>query len=238
MKTSILGLATVFMIALCFLSPCAWAGSDVLFDKIQKAVKENLANTISDKAELEELRIVRGAEYLEGGYRDLTIQNVYMDGYSGRNKAIYVVYLKDNASKSINVVVEASYDVFAEVYVTARPLSRGEAVTKDDYYTVRQKLSKLPSGVITDKSQIEGKVLKSSVTDGVIIRSNYLLTSVSIKRGQKVKIIVAGDNVEITSSGTIRSDATVGESANVLCDHTKKEVSGILVSPTMVKVKI
>jgi len=30
----------------------------------------------------------------------------------------------------------------------------------------------------------------------------------------------------------------VGEAANVLCDLTKKEVSGILVSPTLLKVKI
>ena len=221
-----------------FICTGAWAGSDALFDKVQRAVKENLAATISDKAELEELRIVRGAEYFGGAHGEMTVQNLYMDGYSGRNKAIYAVYLKDSSSNTVNVVVEASYDVFSDVYVTSRAMSRGEVLSKDDYYTVRQKLSKLPTGAITDKSQIEGKVLKSSVTDGVIIRSNYLLASASIKRGQKVNIIVAGDNVEITASGTLKSDTMVGESVNVLCDLTKKEVSGILVSPNLVKVKI
>ncbi len=52
----------------------AWADTDVLFDKVQAAVKENLAITISDKAELEELRIVKGAEYFGGGNGDMTVR--------------------------------------------------------------------------------------------------------------------------------------------------------------------
>ena len=216
----------------------ARAENNLLLDKIQKAVKENMTSSISDKVELEELRIVKGAEYLGDAAREMTIQNIYMDGYSGRNKVIYAVYLKDRLSKTVNVVVEASYDVFADVYVTARSLPKGEVLTQDDYYTVRQKLSKLPAGAITDKAEIEGKILKASVTDGVIIRSNYLLSSSTVKRGQKVNVIVSGENIVISAKGTLRSDTMIGETANVLCDLTRKEVSGVLVSPSLVKVKI
>ncbi|MGO9380312.1 MAG: flagellar basal body P-ring formation chaperone FlgA [Dissulfurispiraceae bacterium] len=216
----------------------AWAGSDVLFDKVQKAVKENLASAVSDKVELEELRIVKGAEFFGGADRDMTIQNLYMDGYSGHNKIIYAIYLQDKSLHSSNVVVEASYDVFADVYVTARALSKGEVLSKDDYYIVRQKLSKLPAGAITDKQEIEGKFLKTTIADGVIIKSSNLLSSAMIKRGQKVNVIVSGENVMVSAQGTLRSDTMVGESAHVICDLTKKEVSGILVSPTLVQVQI
>ncbi len=221
-----------------FMSVSAQAGNNALLDKIQAAVKGHLASTVSEKVELEELRIVRGAEYFGGSNGDMAIQNLYMDGYSGRNKVVYAVYLKDSSSKTVNVVVEVSYDVFADVYVTARSLSRGEVLSQDDYYAVRQKLSKLPAGAVTDKNQIEGKILKASVTDGVIIRSNYLLSSATVKRGQKVNVIVSGENVVISAKGTLKGDTLVGEAANVLCDLTKKEVSGILVSPTLLKVKI
>jgi flagella basal body P-ring formation protein FlgA len=221
-----------------FMSVSAQAGNNALLDKIQAAVKGHLASTVSEKVELEELRIVRGAEYFGGSNGEMAIQNLYMDGYSGRNKVVYAVYLKDSSSKTVNVVVEVSYDVFADVYVTARSLSRGEVLSQDDYYAVRQKLSKLPAGAVTDKNQIEGKILKASVTDGVIIRSNYLLSSATVKRGQKVNVIVSGENVVISAKGTLKGDTLVGEAANVLCDLTKKEVSGILVSPTLLKVKI
>lgn len=216
----------------------AWAGTDVLFDKVQKAVKDNLASTISEKVELEELRIVKGAEYFGGVNGDMTIQNLYMDGYSGRNKVVYAVYLRDRLSKTVNVVVEASYDVFADVYVTARSMSRGEVLSQGDYYTVRQKLSKLPAGAITDKKEIEGKSLKSPVADGVILKSSYLISSATVKRGQKVNVVVSGQNIVISARGTLRSDTAVGDSANVMCDLTKKEVSGILVSPILVKVEL
>jgi len=216
----------------------AQAENSLLLDKIQKAVKENMMSSISDRVELEELRIVKGAEYLGNDAKEMMIQNIYMDGYSGRNKVIYAVYLKDRLSKTVNVVVEASYDVFSDVYVTARSLPKGEVLTRDDYYTVRQKISKLPAGAVTDKTDIEGKVLKASVTDGVIIRSNYLISSLMVKKGQKVSLIVSGDNVVISAKGTLRSDTAVGEAANVLCDLTKKEVSGVLVTPSLVKVKI
>jgi flagella basal body P-ring formation protein FlgA len=226
------------LVAALLLCTAAWAGTDQLFDKVQKAVKENLSGTVSEKVEVEELRIIKGAEYFAGGHNDMTIQNMYMDGYSGRNKVIYAVYLKDKTSKTANVVVEAAYDVFEDVFVTARALPKGEVLTSDDYYSVRQKRSKLPVGAITDRSDIEGKILKSSVTDGVIIRSNYLLSSATVKRGQKVSVIVEGENVTISAKGSLRRDTAIGQSATVLCDLTKKEVSGILVSPTLVKVKI
>jgi flagella basal body P-ring formation protein FlgA len=228
---------SALLLCLCIGTQAA-AVNDMLLDKIQKAVKENLTNSVSDKAELEELRVIKGIEYFGDVSAEMTIQNIYMDGYSGRNKVIYAVYLKDRSSKTVNVVVEAAYDVFEDVYVTARALTKGDALNQDDYYTVRQKLSKLPTGAITDKHEIEGKILKSSLSDGVILRSNFLISALTVKRGKKVNLIVEGDNVVLSAKGTLRSDTTVGDAANVLCDLTKKEVSGVLISPTLVKVKI
>jgi flagella basal body P-ring formation protein FlgA len=215
-----------------------WAGTDALFDKVQNAVKANLASSVSEKAELEELRIIKGAEYFGSSSDDMMIQNIYMDGYSGKNKVIYAIYLRDSSSKTVNVVVEALYDVFADVFMTARPLMKGDVLAQDDYYTVRQKLSKLPVGAITDKKDVEGKILKVSLTDGVILRSNVVLSSLMMKRGKKVNVLVEGENIVISAKGTLRSDTEVGDATNVLCDLTKKEISGVLVSSTLVKVKI
>jgi len=237
MKASYCIAISAVLLFLCIGTQAA-AVNDMLLDKIQKAVKENLTTSVSDKAELEELRVVKGIEYFGDASREMTIQNIYMDGYSGRNKVIYAVYLKDKSLKTVNVVVEAAYDVFEDVYVTARALTKGDALNQDDYYTVRQKLSKLPAGAITDKNEIEGKILKSSLSDGVILRSNFLISALTVRRGKKVNVIVEGDNIVLSAKGSLRSDTTVGESANVLCDLTKKEVSGVLISPTLVKVKI
>lgn len=228
--------------ALCFLMLVmvanTYAAGDTALDKIQAAVKEDLSKSVSEKAVLEELRIVKGAEHLGPGSGDMAVRNLYMDGYSGRNKVVYAVYLRDNQLRTVNVVVEASYDMLADVYVTARPLARGDVLSYGDYYTVRQKLSKLPAGAITDKRDIEGKILRASLTDGVVLRSSYLQSAMTARRGKKVNLIIEGNTVVVSAKGTLRNDASVGDPASVLCDLTKKEVQGVLVTPTLVKVKI
>jgi len=216
----------------------SYSNTDTTLDRIQAAVKENLAKSISDRAVLEELKVVRGAEYLGPGAADLMISNLYMDGYSGRNRVVYSVYLRDSKLRTINVVVEASYDLLTDVYVTARPLARGEVISRADYYSVRQKLSRLPVGAITDKKNIDGKTLKATLTDGVVLRSQYLQSAMTARRGKKVNLVIEGNTIVISAKGTLRNDATVGEPVNVLCDLTKKEVQGVLVAPNLVKVKI
>lgn len=214
------------------------AGNNAMLDKVQKGVRDDLLKTVSEKLELEELKIVKGGEYLGPNSEDMAIQNLYMDGYSGRNKVVYAVYLKDRHARTVSVIVEASYDIFQDVYVTSRTISKGEIIGEGDFYAVRQKLSKLPAGAITNRKELEGKALKVSITDGVIIRSTHLLSALTVKKGKKIDVIVEGSTVSISAKGTLRSDANVGEAANVICDLTRKEVTGILVSPTLMRVKI
>ena len=234
-KTTLIALS--MFLAVLLLSSAAIAGNSAL-DMIQNAVRADLIKTVSEKTELEELKIIKGAEYLGPNSDNLVIQNLYMDGYSGRNRVIYAVYLKDRNARTLGVVVEASYDILQDVYVTARPIAKGEIIGVGDYYAVRQKLSRLPQGAITSRKEIDGKALKTSVTDGIILRSSHLLSALTVKKGKRIDLIVEGSSVFISAKGTLRSDANVGDSANVICDLTKKEVTGILVSPTLMRVKI
>jgi flagella basal body P-ring formation protein FlgA len=214
------------------------AAADIVLDRIQTAIKEDLARSVSERAVLEQLKIVKGAEYLSAASSNWTILNLSMDGYSGRNKVVYAVNLRDSMLVTVNVMVEASYDMLTDVFVTSRPLTRGDVINHGDYYTVRQKLSRLPAGAITNRKDIEGKILKASLTDGIVLRSNFLRSAMTARRGRKVNLLIEGNSVVISAKGTLRNDATVGETANVLCDITKKEVHGVLVTPTLVKVKI
>jgi flagella basal body P-ring formation protein FlgA len=136
------------------------------------------------------------------------------------------------------VVVEAAYEVLADVFVAARPLSAGTVISKDDIYAVKQKTSRLPMGAITDKAGIEGKKIRLNVAEGVIIRSDYLSNASAVKKGSEVTVLVEGDNVLVSTKGVLRNDTAVGNVAHVICTASKKEVDGMLVSSDTVKVKI
>lgn len=207
-----------------------------LMDKVRQAVLKDLMNSFSDNVDLTGIRIMKGMDII-GSEGDYTVKGVAMNGYTGKNKIVYLVALADKKAVH-DVVVEASYDVVVDVFVTSRPLAAGTVLTGEDFYTVKQKSSRLPAGAVLDKKNIEGKLLKANVGQGVILRGDYITTQLSVKRGQKVGVVVEGNNVHIATQGVLRNDAVIGGAAKVFCDVSKKEVNGILVSPNTVRVKI
>jgi len=204
---------------------------------IKNAVLSELVRSVSQNAELGGIKIVRGLDTLNDNAA-YTVCSIAEDGYNGRNKIIYRVALCDDAKIVHTVLVEAAYDVLADVLVTAKPLASGSIITPTDVYTVKQKASRLPLEAVTGMTGIEGKVLKSNIAQGVILRSDYFKTSSDIKKGREVTVLVEGENVQISTKGVLRNDAVIGGVARVACTAQKKEISGILISEDTVKVKI
>jgi flagella basal body P-ring formation protein FlgA len=219
------------------LATSAIAGQQDLMENIKRAIVKELRNTISDDIEIAGLRVVEGMDALENleGYK---VNTVAMNGYAGRNKVNFMVDLRDKKMGRKNIIVEASYDVLVDVFITSRPLTKGTVLTSDNFYAVKQKSSKIPAGAVMSKDDMEGKVTKTNIGQGVVLRADYLTTQLNIKRGQRVDVVIEGDNVVITTQGVLRSDTVVGGVARVLCDVYKKEVSGVLTSQNTVRVKI
>lgn len=213
------------------------AGKENLISDINRMILKELKNSVSEDVEITGLRVLEGRDVLESleGYK---INTVAMTGYAGRNKVNFMVDLRDKRMNRKNIIVEASYDVLVDVFITSRPLTKGTVLTADDFYAVKQKSSKLPATAVLDRNDIEKKILKSNIGQGVIIRADHLTNELSIKRGQKVNVVVEGSNVVISTQGVLRNDTVVGGMAKVLCDVSKKEVIGVLISPNTVRVKI
>ncbi len=241
MKKGIFKYACYLLLVICcclFLPFVSYSGNNEgLMESIRRAVLKELTNSVSDQVELNEIRIVKGADIMKYG-GDYAIKGLNMSGYNGRNKALFAVSLTDKNAATREVIVETSYDVMTNAFVASRPLSVGTVLTEGDFYEITQKSAKLPPGAITERKDIEGKILKTNIGQGILFKSGYLSTTATIKRGQKVNLVIEGGNVVISTRGQLRSDAVVGGAARVLCDMSKKEVSGILVAPNTVKVKI
>jgi flagella basal body P-ring formation protein FlgA len=207
-----------------------------LMGAVRDAVEKELKASISDDAEISAMRVVKGSEIIAGG-EHYTVKNIAVEGRSGRNRINFSVGLRGKDA-GINIIVEASYDVMTDVFISARPLARGTVLKEEDFYTIKQKSSKLPIGAVLSKEDIEGKMLKMNVGQGIVIKDAHLASQLSIKRGQKVNLIIEGNGVIINAQGMLKSDSVIGGTAKVQCDASKKEVSGILISPNTVRIKI
>ncbi len=227
-------------LALCllFLFPgVVQADRQHIMDTIKKAVLAELVRTVSQNVELGGIRIVKGLDTLDDN-ATYTVDSIAEDGYTGRNKIVYRAALCDDRKIVHTVVVEAAYDVLTDVFITAKPLASGSIISRDDVYAVKQKISRIPVGAVTDMTGVEGQSLKSNIAQGVIMRVDYFKNALSIKRGKEVTVLVEGENVQVSTKGVLRNDAEIGGVARVACTAQKKDVSGILVSADTVKVKI
>ena len=216
-------------------STAAAAENEPLMDQIRQAASKDLMNSISENIEIKGLRIVRGAELINSNF-SYKIDTLIMDGYSGRNKVNYIVKLSDKNTK--NLVVEVSFDMLTDVFITARAMNKGTVLTTEDFFTAKHKGSKLSAGTIMKKKDFEGKMLKGGIGQGVVLRADHLTSDLTVKRGQKVEVKIEGGNLVIATKGVLKSDTVIGGVARVMCDVSRKEVNGILVNTNTVKVKI
>ena len=231
------GVFCLVLTAYCLLPTIAQADTEHLMGTIKKAVLSELVRSVSPNAELGGVKIVMGLDALDDNAA-YTVSSIAQDGYNGRNKILYRVVLRDDGKIVHVILVEAAYDVLTDVLVTAKPLSSGSIITPSDVYTVKQKASRLPLEAVTDMTGIEGKMLRSNIAQGVILRSDYFKSSSGIKKGREVTVFVEGENVLISTKGVLRNDAVIGGVARVACTAQKRDISGILVSEDTVKVKI
>jgi flagella basal body P-ring formation protein FlgA len=76
-------------------------------------------------------------------------------------------------------------------------------------------LTKLPNGVITDKSQAVGKIMNVSVSAGTPLRSDAIRTQAAIQQGQNVRLITTGNGFEVSTEGHALNNANAGQPVQI-----------------------
>lgn len=198
---------------------------------------KEISKTIGDNPEIVSIRIVKGYDF-NNSTGKVEFKSVAPMVFAGKNRFTTTVGLKERNGAPAESVIEVVYDVLVNVYVASKYIQRGSTITDDDFYTVKQKRSRLSRSVVLDKSEVSGKIARTSINEGSVILNDYLTSQLAFKRGHKVSVIVEGPNISLASSGVLKANTVLGGAATVQCESSKKEVTGILISPTTVRIKI
>lgn len=212
-------------------------GSNEFLETLRHMIAIDLQKRTNTEVEVTSLRVIRGQE-LVSNTGDRRLIGINMDRHIGKNRVYYVALIEDKRDGLGHVLLDTTFDTTVDVFVTNRPLQKGATLTEGDYYPLRYKASKVPTGAVTDRSQLEGKLLTASLSQGVVIRDSHLTETLLIKRGQRVNIVVETDGISLTAPGILRTDAPLGGVAKVYCELTKKEIQGLLVNQGTVKVRL
>ncbi|MCX8028056.1 MAG: flagellar basal body P-ring formation chaperone FlgA [Thermodesulfovibrionales bacterium] len=211
--------------------------TDTTMDTIQYLIADDLSKRTGFDVEITNMRIVKGQDILNNGQPKI-LKKVQMDRFSGKNKAQYVAILDDKMQGLTHILFDVAFDQSVEVFVTSRHLQKGVTINPEDFYPVKQKMSRILPGTITSKDKIQGKITQIALGQGVVLRESHVSDTITIKRGQKVNVTLEIDNVVLSTQGTLKADAALGGIARVYCETTKKEIQGLLVSQGQVRVRL
>ncbi|WP_187265406.1 flagellar basal body P-ring formation chaperone FlgA [Reinekea thalattae] len=109
------------------------------------------------------------------------------------------------------VYIPVSIEIFKDVVVTAKPLSRGQPMLPSDLTLQRMPTSKLRSGYFTDPKALTDYEVQRTVKIGQIITPYMAKPPFLVNRGDWVTIISGSGGLRVTSTGEALRDGSYGD---------------------------
>jgi flagellar basal body P-ring formation protein FlgA len=125
-----------------------------------------------------------------------------------------------------SIYVQVEINVMSDYLVAAMPLAQGKMLASQDVIFQKGDLTRLPAGIFTDISQVEGKVVSHSMIAGTVLRQEMLKESPVIQQGQSVMLTTQGQGFSISAEGKAMTKATEGQVVQVKTGNGQV-VSGI-----------
>jgi len=113
------------------------------------------------------------------------------------------------------IYVPAEVRVMANVLHIAKPVARDHAIGFDDLTLQLVNLTQIPEGILTEHSQVVGKIAAINLIAGQPVRQNMLRAPYIILRGQNVKLMAIGRGFSVSSEGHALTDASEGQVVQV-----------------------
>ncbi|BCL75278.1 hypothetical protein JHS3_10140 [Jeongeupia sp. HS-3] len=119
----------------------------------------------------------------------------------------------EGASWAINLPVQINQNV--SYYVAARPLPAGQVLSAADIQLQQGNLGQLPGSIVLDPSQALGRTLGTALASGALLRAEMLRAAIVIRQGQRVKLTVRMNGIDVSNEGAALNNATEGQLVRV-----------------------
>lgn len=118
-------------------------------------------------------------------------------------------------AKPWSLYVQADVQVWGDYAVTALPVGQGSMLQATDVVMQNGDLTKLPAGIITDLTMLEGKQAALNMPLGTVLRPELLKSMPVVLQGQTVRLNSTGQGFVITADGTAMQTVKAGQVVDV-----------------------
>jgi len=128
--------------------------------------------------------------------------------------------------------------ILADVLVLTTSARRGESLNAGDVELIERDISALSRGYLDDPAELEGKILKRGVSNGMVITPGLLEAPRVIRRGDRVTLEAHQGTLAVRMQGEAIMDGRPGERIRVRSLNSEKIVEGTVVDAGVIKVAL
>jgi flagella basal body P-ring formation protein FlgA len=140
--------------------------------------------------------------------------------------------------KPWSIYVAARVSEFAKVLVASRSLPRGKHLAPGDVRLERRNIAKLYRGYLSQVSEINGKLLKRTVSPGMVLTTTMLSKPRLVKRGELISILARSKVLEVRMRGEALAGGGIGDVIRARNLNTRKIVQGTITSDGSLEVRL
>lgn len=148
------------------------------------------------------------------------------------------VQVRCDGPKPWSLYVQARVELFEQVLVTARPLSRGRVLEASDLKREERAVSRLRGGYFTERQAVVGMKLRRALGNGVPVTGQMVEKRKVVRRGERVVIRARSGGLEVSMTGKALTDGAKGDLIGVENLSSEREVEARVVAPGTVQVRM
>ncbi|MFQ5480464.1 MAG: flagellar basal body P-ring formation chaperone FlgA [Thermodesulfobacteriota bacterium] len=192
--------------ALLFISTSVLAGEVSLSDTLREYVA---ANSIWPGAEIAVENIRLKGDELKGGEFDRLIVSSRNGARTTGKVSFNVTLLKGDRSVR-TVVAVADVSVLRNVVIAGGPIKMRGEIGPRDVRLAKRDVSQIPANAAFSLGEVVGKEAKRPIQAGSVVREDYLLMPLLVKRGQLINVQGNGGLIVVRSKATAITDGFMG----------------------------
>lgn len=146
--------------------------------------------------------------------------------------------ISEKGKPKARIFLQAKVEVYKDVAVAKRTIKKGKVLTKGDLKLEKRDVALLPQKYVTLLLPLIGKEAKMTIPKRSILFSWMAGELPVVRRGEKVKILVSGQNLLIEAKGTALEDGYPQEEIKVKRPGAKRILQAVVKGPGQVEVKL
>lgn len=153
----------------------------------------------------------------------------------GQNSLPVEIVIDGRVYRTVHTAIRIR--VFAPVLVSTQAIPRSATVSAQNARLSERDITNLPDDVYLGNPS-SGCVASVSISEGAVIRKQWLSEPAAIKSGDSVLVVVENGAIRVTDKATAVQDGRAGQRIKVRFANDGREVRGTVAEPGLVKISL